>query len=67
MRSDYRSINDRAHVIDLELQLLEYSEPHSAVRPVCEPVINSLPRPKALRQVTPRNTGFRAIEDRVDE
>jgi hypothetical protein len=67
VRSDYGSINDRANVVDLKLQLLEYFEPDPAVRPIREPIVNRLPWTKALRQITPRNACLGAIEDCIDE
>jgi hypothetical protein len=67
VRSDYRSINDGANVIDLQLQLLEYPEPDPAIRPIGESIVDGLPWTKALRQITPRNACFAAIEDRINE
>jgi hypothetical protein len=65
--SDYRSIDDGANFINLELKLLEYSEPDAAIRPVGKPVVDRLPRTKALRQIAPRNACLRTVENRVDE
>jgi hypothetical protein len=67
VRSDYRSIDDGANVIDLELQLLEYPEPSPAIGPVGEPVVDGFPRAEALRQITPRNACFRPVQDCIDE
>jgi hypothetical protein len=67
VRSDHGSINDRANVVNFELQLFEYFEPNPAVRPIREPIVNGLPWTKALGQITPRNACFSAIEDRIDE
>jgi hypothetical protein len=67
MRPDYRSIDDGANLIVLELQLLEDELPNAPIRPVGKPIVDRLPRAKALGQVPPWNACFRAVKDRVDE
>jgi hypothetical protein len=67
VRSDYGPVDDGSDIIVFELQLLEYELPNAPVRPVGESVVDRLPGTEALRQITPGDAGFRAIEDRIDE
>jgi hypothetical protein len=67
VRSDYRPIDDGADFVDFDLQLLEYTEPSSAIGPVREAVVDGLPRAEALGQISPWNTGLGPKEDGVDE
>jgi hypothetical protein len=67
MRSDHRPVHDAAGLIDLELERFEDPLPPSTLGPVREPVVDRLPRPKPLRQVSPRHPGLGAVENRVDE
>ena len=67
MCADDRSVDDRACVVDLVLQLTEDRGPVSLPRPVREAVVDRLPRAKSLRQVTPRRAGLGSIEHGLDE
>ena len=62
-----RAIDDRADVIDLVLQRPEDRGPVSLPRPVVEAVVDGLPRPEALRQISPRAACLRSVEDGVYE
>jgi len=67
VRSDYRTIEDGANFVELELQRLEYPKPGSAIGPVREAVVDGLPRAEALGQISPCNTRLGAKYDGVDE
>jgi hypothetical protein len=67
MCPDDCSVNDRTDLVVFELQFLEYEFPDATVCPVCEPVVDRFPRTKSLWQITPRNTGLRAVQDGIDE
>ena len=67
MRPDDCAVDDRANLVVLELQFLEYELPGATVRSVCEPVVDGFPRSKALWQIAPSNTGLRAVQDGIDE
>jgi len=63
------AVEKRADVIDLdvELQLLEQPLPDATCRPAAEPVVDGLPRPVPLGNVTPGGARLHAPDDRVDE
>jgi hypothetical protein len=67
MRSDHSSIDDGADLIVLKLEFLEDEFPNTTVCPVGEAIVDRLPRTESLRQIAPRNAGFRAEKDGVDE
>ncbi len=67
MCADDGAVDDRADVIDLELQLLEDGRPVASSRPVVEAIVDGLPRPEPFRQVTPWHACFRPEEYRFDE
>jgi hypothetical protein len=61
------AIDDGARVVDLVLQLAKDRGPMSLSSPVREAVVHRLPRTESLRQVTPRRTGFGAVQNGLDE
>jgi len=61
------TIDDRAGLIDLNLQLSEDRRPVSFLCPVREPVVDGLPRPKSLGQIAPRHSRLCPKKDGVDE
>lgn len=70
--SNNRRVDNRNFIFDLEviridLNCGEENLPDARLRPVVESIVNALPRPETLREVSPRNTGLRSIEDRIDE
>src|SRR5215831_14495617 len=54
-------------VVGLAGEVLKHPFPHPGLRPATEPSVNVFPVTEAFREVTPRNSGTVAIEDRLDE
>lgn len=67
MCANDRTVNDAACFIKFELQLSKDSLPSAGTSPIGESVVDRLPRAKTIWQITPRNAGASAIEDRFDE
>ena len=67
MSADDGAVDDRADIVDFELELAEYEVPVPFLRPVGEAVVHRLPGTESLRQVTPRAARLGAIEHGVDE
>jgi len=67
MCSNHGAIDDRSCAVDVQLQRFENVRPQAAPRPVRESIVNSLPRPEALGQVSPRDASLGAIQYSIDE
>jgi hypothetical protein len=67
VRTNVRGVEENALFIELDLQALEDLLPVLSPRPQSEAVVDGLPRPKPRGEISPRRTGFQAIEDRIDE
>ena len=67
MRANDRAVNDGADFVDLVLELAKDGLPVAITRPVGEAVVDGFPRTKSLRQISPRNTSFGAVEHGIDE
>ena len=61
------AIDDRTDLVDPELKLLKDGLPVALLRPVVEPVVDRLPRAKALRKVSPWHARLGAEEYGFDE
>jgi hypothetical protein len=61
------AIDDRAGLIDLDLQLPEDRCPVSLPRPVRESVVDRLPRTEPLGQIAPRQASLGAKKNGLDE
>jgi hypothetical protein len=53
--ADYGAIDNRANFIGLDLELPKYCRPVILRCPIREAVVDRLPAPESLREVTPRN------------
>ena len=67
MSANYGTVDDGAGLIDLDLQLLENRGPVALLRPVCEAVVDGLPRTESLRQVSPRAPRLGAVQHGLDK
>jgi hypothetical protein len=67
VRTNNSAIDNRASLIDFELKFLEYGRPMPFAGPVRETVVDSLPRPETLWQVSPWKTCLGTEEDGFDE
>jgi hypothetical protein len=67
VRPNDRCIEERADVVDFDLERLEYVLPDAALRPASEAVVDGLPRPEARVKIAPRRAGAHAPDDCVDE
>jgi hypothetical protein len=67
MRPDDGGVDDRARLIDFELQCLENPRPNAALRPIRKPVVDGLPGTEPLGQIAPCHSGLRSVEHCVDE
>ena len=67
MRADVAAVDDGARFVDAHTQRFVDAFPDAATRPVRETIVDVVPRAKALREITPGNSGLRAIQDRLDE
>lgn len=61
------AVDDRTDLVDLQLERLEDQLPTALLRPVCEPVVDRLPRAKPLGQVSPWHPCFGPKEHGFDE
>ncbi len=67
MCSNDRTIDDRADIVYLKLELSEDGCPMPFARPVREPIVNALPRAKAFGKIAPWDSRLGAVEHGVDE
>ena len=67
VRTNDGCIEQNALFVELDLKVLEDGLPVPSPRPEREPIVDRLPWTKALGQVSPRDAGLEAVEDRVDE
>jgi hypothetical protein len=65
--ADYGAIDNRAGLIDLDLELPKYRRPVILRCPIRKPVVDRLPAPESLRKVTPRNPRPDPKKDGFDE
>ena len=67
MSADNGAIDDRPSLIDTDLQLFEDRGPVSGARPVCEAVVDRLPRAEPLRQIAPSHAGLGSVKHGLNE
>jgi len=67
VRPNDRCIEERADIVGLNLERLEYVLPDTALRPASEAVVDGFPRTEPRVQVAPGCTGAEAPNDGVDE
>jgi hypothetical protein len=62
-----RGVDHHVFVVVITRQQLENALENSALRPPAEALMNDLPAPETLRQITPGNPCSVSIQDRIDE
>jgi len=67
MGSNAAAVDDGSRLVDLHTERFEYAREVTVLRPVVEAIVNALPGPESLRQITPRNAGLSSIKNRIDE
>ena len=67
VRPDDGAVDHGVFVVGLAGQVLKHPFPHPGLRPAAEAPVRVFPITKALRQVTPGNSGTVAIDNRFDK
>ncbi len=61
------AVDDGSGLIDPHSKRFEDAGEVTVLRPIVEAIVDALPRPESLGQITPRNTGFSSVQNGLDE
>jgi len=67
MCTNAAAIDDGSGFIDLHSERFEDAREVPPLRPIVETIVDALPRPESLGQITPRNACFPSVQHGIDE
>ena len=67
MSPNAAAVDDRTGLVDSHAKRFEDAREVTTLRPIVEAIVDALPRPESLGQVTPRNAGFSSVQNGIDE